>query len=100
MAAGGGIVRSGDLVMANENGNFEMMGRMGNQPVIANNQQIVTGISQANNGVVSAINALGDYIVGELQRQSNRPVKVNVAPSSAWGQHNARSQTEFNRVTG
>ena len=41
--AGGGAVKSGDLVMANENGEFEMMGQMGNQPIVANNNQIIAG---------------------------------------------------------
>lgn len=102
MAATGGFIRSGDLIMANENGNIEMMGRMGNsnRSVVANNQQIVEGISHANDGVVNAISTLGDYIVRELQKQNNRPINVNLAPSSAWGDHNARSAEAYAKVTG
>ena len=88
--------------MANENGSIEMMGKMGNnnRSVVANNQQIVEGISHANDGVVTAISALGDYIVRELQKQNSRPIEVNLAPSAAWGNHGARSAEAFARVTG
>lgn len=101
--ATGGFIKSGDLIMANENGNPEMIGRLdgnSNRNVVANNDTIVAGISKANDGVVNAIQALGDYIVRELQKQSNRPVQVNLAPSAAFGAHNARSATEYSRVTG
>ena len=102
MAATGGVIKSGDLIMANENGSIEMMGTMGNnnRSIVANNQQIIAGIAQGNNGVVSAINQLGDYIVRELQKQNNKPVQVNISPSSSWGSHNARSQMAYDRVIG
>ena len=44
--ANGGLVNSGDLFVANENGVPEMIGRFGNQTGVANQQQIVAGISQ------------------------------------------------------
>ena len=100
--ASGGFVKSGDLVMANENGNIEMMGKMGQQPVIANNQQIVSGISQgvsqANTGVVDALQELGNVIVAELRKQASRP--IHIEPNSTWGEHNARSAAARDRVTG
>ena len=98
--ATGGFVRSGDLVMANENGNFEMMGRMGNQPVVANNQQIVSGISQ---GVATANSGLENRLTtieGLLQRMLNKEFVARAVPDSRWGSHNARSQEAYDKVTG
>ena len=44
--ASGGLVNSGDIFIANENGVSEMIGRFGNQTGVANNSQIVAGISR------------------------------------------------------
>lgn len=44
--ATGGFPSAGELFVGNENG-IEMMGRMGNQNVVANNNQITEGIKQA-----------------------------------------------------
>lgn len=100
MAATGAFVRSGDLVMANENGDFEMMGRMGNQPVIANNQQIVdgisTGVSNANEDVVSELRGLGNL----LRQMINTGLVAKVVPSSSMGRNNNRSAEAYDRVTG
>ena len=100
MRASGGFVRSGDLVMANENGNFEMMGRMGSQPVVANNQQIVTGIasgvSQANSGVENRLNT----IEGLLYQILRKEFVARAVPSSGWGAHNARSETAYDLASG
>lgn len=43
----GGYPTSGDLFFANENGNPELVGRVGNRTVVANNDQIFQGIYQA-----------------------------------------------------
>ena len=98
--ASGGFVRSGDLVMANENGNFEMLGRMGNQPVVANNQQIVSGISQgvsqANSGVESRLGAIETMLTRILQKE----FVARAVPSSGWGQHGVQSSDAWNKVTG
>ena len=100
LKASGGFVRSGDLVMANENGNFEMMGRMGNQPVVANNQQIVSGItqgvSQANGGVESRLNT----IEGLLQQVLRKEFVARAVPTSDWGAHQAKSAEKYSLVTG
>jgi len=98
--AQGGPVKSGDLVLANENGNFEMMGKMGNQPVVANNQQIVAGISsgvaQANGRVESRLSAIENLMTRLLQKE----FVAKAVPTSAWGAHNARSADAYDRVTG
>jgi hypothetical protein len=98
--ASGGFVKSGDLVMANENGDFEMMGRMGNQPVVANNQQIVSGISQgvaqANNGVESRLTTIEGLLTRILQKE----FVAKAVPGSDWGNHNVRSNDAYSKVTG
>lgn len=43
--ATGGFVETGDLFIANENGVSEMIGKIGNQPAVANNDQIVEAVS-------------------------------------------------------
>ena len=59
--ATGGFVDEGQLFIANEAG-AEMVGAMGRRTVVANNEQIVEGISAgvtvANDGVIAAIYAL------------------------------------------
>ena len=98
--ASGGFVKSGDLVMANENGNFEMMGRMGNQPVVANNQQIVSGISQgvasANEGVEARLGSIETLLTRVLQKE----FIAKATPSSGWGAMNERSGVAYDRVRG
>ena len=44
--AGGGFPRAGEMFIANENGP-EMLGKMGNRNVVANNNQITNGIAKA-----------------------------------------------------
>lgn len=98
--ASGGFIKSGDLIMANENGNIEMMGRMGTQPVVANNQQIVNGISsgvaQANTGVESRLGAIETLLTRLLQKE----IVAKAVPGSSWGAHNQRSEAAYDKVTG
>ena len=59
--ATGGYVDSGQLFIARENGLPEMVGSIGGQTAVANNEQIIQGIQ---NGVASAItNAVVPYLV-------------------------------------
>lgn len=54
--ASGGFPKSGDLFVANENGNPEMVGSWGGRAAVANNQQITQGITRAvQSGMRSAI---------------------------------------------
>lgn len=98
--ASGGPIRSGDLVMANENGNIEMMGRMGNQPVVANNQQIVQGISsgvaQANGDVVGELRTL----TGLMQRMLQKEFVAKAVPSSGWARMNDTSNAAYSNISG
>ena len=92
--ATGGFVDSAQLFFANENGNIEAMGKMGNDTVVANNEQIVTGITQGvkkaiqetgglNNGgdwhiqiIDTAGNVKGDTIITAAQRKNRRDGKT------------------------
>lgn len=93
--AQGGFVDEGQLFIAREAG-AEMVGAIGNRTAVANNDQIVEGISagvaNANDGVIAAIYALmniiedkdlsvsiGDDVIGRsYDRYSrNRGVRVN-----------------------
>ena len=60
--ATGGYPTPGELFYANENGTAEYIGSMGGRTAVANNDQIVAGISQgvasANGGVIAALNQL------------------------------------------
>ena len=56
--AGGGLVTSGDMFIANENGVPEMIGRFGNQTGVANTGQIVAGISKGVSDANAEQNAL------------------------------------------
>ena len=68
--ASGGYVESGQLFVARENGLPEMVGTMGGQTAVANNDQIVAGISA---GVYSAVlAAMGN------QNSGSRSVILNV----------------------
>ena len=55
------------------------------------------------NGVKSANADQNDLIrqlINLATRIANKELVVNVAPTSSWGQHNARSADAFNRVSG
>ena len=64
--ATGGFPSTGELFIARENGIPEMVGRMGSRSAVANNGQIVDGISSgveiANEAVVNAVMAMGQMI--------------------------------------
>lgn len=62
--AQGGMPDTGELYMARENGISEMVGRIGNRAAVANNDQIVTAVTQ---GVASA----NETEVALLREQNN-----------------------------
>ena len=64
MKADGGTVSSGQFFIARENGMPEMVGTMGGQTAVANNDQIVAGISSGvYNAVLSAMSQSGGQSV-------------------------------------
>lgn len=60
--ASGGFPTTGEMFIARESGP-ELVGRIGNKTAVANNDQIVDGISMANVGVENAVYAIGYMIV-------------------------------------
>ena len=64
--ANGGFPDS-QIFMANEAGNPEMVGKIGNRPAVANNDQIVAAVSR---GVAEAVSA--------VMGTSNGPTVINV----------------------
>jgi hypothetical protein len=93
--ATGGYPTSGELFFANENGMPEMVGRIGNQTAVANNDQITTSIT---NALMSALNqydfgggkspttiyignkkvyeGYGDYVADENDRYGTNMIKI------------------------
>ena len=77
--ANGGVVDQGQIFIAREAGP-EMVGRIGNRTSVANNDQIVSGIAagveDANTGVINAIYAMANQVVGAI-RESGGSGNVN-----------------------
>ena len=91
----GGYPTSGDLFFANENGIPEMVGRIGNQTAVANNDQITTSITNALMSALSQYDfgggkspttiyignkkiyeGYGDYVADENDRYGTNMIKV------------------------
>lgn len=74
MLAEGGFVDQGQLFIAREAG-AEMVGSIGGKTAVANNDQIVDGITygvrEANDDVVTAIYAVAQQIIAEMRNQGN-----------------------------
>lgn len=74
MLANGGYVDQGQLFIAREAG-AEMVGSIGRRTAVANNDQIVEGITygvrEANDDVVTAIYAVAQQIISEMRNQDN-----------------------------
>lgn len=72
--ANGGLISSGELFLARENGINEMVGRIGNTSAVANNGQIEEGIARAteraNERTVLAIYAIASQIVQAIEENS------------------------------
>lgn len=79
----GGLVNSGDIFIANENGKAEMIGRFGNQTAVANQEQMVEamarGVQYANaeqNGILRTQNELLRAI---LQKENTLKIGASTA---------------------
>lgn len=98
--ATGGNIRSGEVFFGNENGRIEMMGKMGNSAVVANNQQIVDGISRgvaaSNSGMESSLGTM----VALMRQFLNKEFTARVVPSSGMGRNNVQSGDAYRKVTG
>ena len=97
--AAGGFPEIGQLFIAREAGP-ELVGQMGHRTAVANNSQIVEGISigvtQANVGVEQRIERL--IRVGEALLAKDNTVEIK--PSAALGRVNKQSEKMYSRITG
>lgn len=59
--ATGGFPKHGEMFIAREQGP-ELVGQIGNRTAVANNDQIISGIASANQGVINAVMAIGAMI--------------------------------------
>ena len=92
--AEGGFPQTGQLFVANEAGP-EMVGRIGNQTAVANNDQIVAGVSAGVAEANSTGNALLAQLVSVGQQLLNKDLVIK--PSIALGQVVQRSQSMYAR---
>ena len=65
----GGFPDHGEMFIAREQGP-ELVGRIGNRTAVANNDQIVSGIATANEGVINAIIAVTQQIISAIEENS------------------------------
>ena len=95
--ADGGFVDEGQMFIAREAG-AEMVGSIGRRTAVANNDQIVEGITygvrEANDDVVTAIYAVAQQIIGAMQEQNNGNRSFDL------GAYIARQQRETARMNG
>ena len=85
LKAKGGLVQSGDVFIANENGKSEMIGRFGNQTAVANQEQMVEamarGVEYANSQQNSLLREQNNLLRAILQKDNS----VRIGASSALG---------------
>ena len=81
--ATGGFPKSGQMFVANENGNPEMIGKWGGKAAVANNMQITQGISQAVQGGMRA--ALTPLVNSIRSMTSNATPRLAMVGSSSPG---------------
>lgn len=97
---GGYDIPSGDLFMANEAGRAELVGKIGNRTAVANQNQIISGISD---GVRSAMRGIEDRLIRIEQYAgitADKEFSVKLAPSVGLGRVNAQSAALYSGVTG
>lgn len=97
--ASGGYPERGEVFVANEAG-AEMIGRMGNRSVVANNNQIVSGIASGVASANSEQNALLREQNALLRQLLQKEVKAELVPSAALGRINARSAALYEKAFG
>ena len=91
--AAGGFLSSGELFIAREAGP-EMVGRIGNRSAVANNDQIVAGITNgvasAQSGLVRAVYEQNDLLRQLIAKQNNGGVISTTDMLRAMSGTNAR----------
>jgi hypothetical protein len=101
--ATGGYPKSGELFLARENGP-EMVGKMGGGTAVANNEQIVTGISSGVSKGVSDANREQNALLREqndlLRRLLQKQFTAQVSPSAEFGRVVAKSSRMYEKTYG
>lgn len=93
--AGGGFVDSGELFMARENGTTEMVGSIGNKTAVANNDQIVSALATANEGVIETLIQTNRMLISAIENK-NMNVSISdeqIVRSAARGNNLYKRQT-------
>lgn len=102
--ATGGYPKTGELFFARENGTPEMVGKMGGNTAVANNEQIVTGISSGVSKGVSDANREQNALLREqndlLRRLLQKEFTAEVSPSAEFGRVVAKSSRMYEKVYG
>ena len=93
--AGGGFPSSGEFFFANEDGTAEYVGSLGGKTAVANNQQIIEGVSD---GVYRALKSSG--IIGDVKMIAKKSGKVVFAPSVEAGRVMQQSADLYNQAGG
>ena len=93
----GGIPKSGEIYVANENGfGSEYIGNLGNQHVVANNNQIISGISAGVEHANDETNMLLREVIANQKALLKKEVSVNMDSKRVDKQiSRARSNTGF-----
>ena len=98
--AEGGLVKSGDLFLANENGTSEMIGKFGNNTAVANQEQMVEamarGVQYANEEQNSLLRRQNELLMGILQKDTS----LRLGASSALGRIARQSLDMYETATG
>ena len=87
--ASGGFPKSGQMFVANEDGNPELIGSWGGHAAVANNQQIIQGISQAvQNGMRSCMTPIVSHMASIAQNAAPSLTTVGTgrsySPDGQW----------------
>lgn len=87
--ASGGFPKSGQMFVANEDGNPELVGSWGGRAAVANNQQIIQGISQAvQNGMRSCMTPIVSHMASIAQNAAPSLTTVETgrsySPDGQW----------------
>lgn len=97
--ASGGFPSVGEAFIARENGP-ELVGRIGRRTAVANNDQIVSGISQGVAGANEQQNQLLREQNSLLRALLEKDASVKITPSAALGRVNAQSAALYGAQTG
>lgn len=89
---------SGDIFMANEYGNAEMIGRIGNNTAVANNDQIVNAVSSGVRGAIADIMIpYLSQIASDTRECANKDLNVNIGDREI-ARANARGVSSMGRT--